>query len=98
MKAISWIYLGAGTTALLGGLYLPDWAWTFPYLALPASGSSTSVDTAGYTVLTGGSAPDSPTGVPGAVPVGLIALGALSFLVGAAGLLRRRTTAIPVTA
>jgi hypothetical protein len=32
--AIPWIYLGAGMTALLGALYLPDWAWTFPYLAL----------------------------------------------------------------
>ena len=32
--AIPWIYLGAGTTALLGGLYLPDWVWTFPYMVL----------------------------------------------------------------
>lgn len=32
--AIPWIYLGAGTTSLVGGLYLPDWAWTFPYLML----------------------------------------------------------------
>lgn len=29
--AIPWIYLGSGCGALLGGLFLPDWAWTVPY-------------------------------------------------------------------
>jgi hypothetical protein len=32
--AIPWIYLGAGSMSLLGGLFLPGVAWLFPYLLL----------------------------------------------------------------
>lgn len=32
--AVPWIYLGAGITALVGGLYLPDGTWMIPYLVL----------------------------------------------------------------
>ncbi len=32
--AIPWIYLGAGSGALMGGIFLPDWAWTLPYAFL----------------------------------------------------------------
>ncbi len=32
--AVPWIYLGSGTGALLGGLYLPDPSWIFPYTGL----------------------------------------------------------------
>jgi hypothetical protein len=32
--AIPWIYLSIGTAALLGALYLPDWAWQLPYAGL----------------------------------------------------------------
>jgi hypothetical protein len=32
--AIPWIYLISGTISLLGGLYLPDWAWPLPYAVL----------------------------------------------------------------
>jgi hypothetical protein len=32
--AIPWIYLGSGTISLLGGLYLPEWAWRLPYAVL----------------------------------------------------------------
>lgn len=32
--ALPWIYLGAGTASLLGGLFLPETAWLVPYLLL----------------------------------------------------------------
>lgn len=32
--AIPWIYLTSGTLSLLGGLYLPEWAWQLPYALL----------------------------------------------------------------
>lgn len=32
--AIPWIYLTSGTLSLLGGLYLPEWAWPLPYALL----------------------------------------------------------------
>jgi len=32
--ALPWLYLGTGSAALLGGLYLPDTSWYLPYLAL----------------------------------------------------------------
>lgn len=32
--AVPWIYLGTGSAALAGGLYLPDDSWYLPYLAL----------------------------------------------------------------
>ncbi len=32
--AVPAIYLGSGTGALLGGLYLPDPSWMLPYVAL----------------------------------------------------------------
>lgn len=32
--AIPWIYLAAGTVCLLGGLFLPETAWLYPYLVL----------------------------------------------------------------
>jgi hypothetical protein len=32
--AIPWLYLGIGTASLMGGLYLPDSLWAYPYLVL----------------------------------------------------------------
>jgi hypothetical protein len=32
--AVPWIYLGCGTGALLGGVFLPDPTWFLPYLLL----------------------------------------------------------------
>lgn len=32
--AVPWIYLGTGSAALAGGLYLPDGSWYLPYLVL----------------------------------------------------------------
>ncbi|MCC7330115.1 MAG: hypothetical protein IT484_08190 [Gammaproteobacteria bacterium] len=36
--AVPWIYLGTGSAALLGGLYLPEDDWYLPYLALGGVG------------------------------------------------------------
>lgn len=36
--AVPWMYLGMGSTALLGGLYLPDTSWYLPYLAMAGVG------------------------------------------------------------
>lgn len=36
--AVPWVYLGTGTAALAGGLYLPEESWYLPYLALAGLG------------------------------------------------------------
>jgi len=36
--AVPWIYLGTGSAALLGGLYLPEDDWYLPYLVLGGVG------------------------------------------------------------
>ena len=69
---------------------------SFPYLALPLSGSvvkSSPPAQSGKTLLTGG-ADDTPSGGFPAQDVGLIGLGVLALVAGAAAARRTRTTSV----
>lgn len=71
---------------------------SFPYVALPHSGSdvdggaSAAKAPAGYTVLDGGSYDGTATAGPSTLPIGLIGAGALFLLVGGIGFARRPVT------
>ncbi|HVQ17758.1 MAG TPA: DUF4331 domain-containing protein [Actinomycetes bacterium] len=73
---------------------------TFPYIALPHSGSDAdsmaAVAPSGYTALTGGAYDGSTAAGTSSLPVGLLGAGALFVLLGGIGLVRRPVTA-PVT-
>jgi Domain of unknown function (DUF4331) len=70
----------------------------FPYLALPLSGSAVKSSPAaqsGKTLLTGGADDSSPSGGFPAPEVGLIGLGVLALVAGAAAARRTRTSPAP---
>ncbi len=73
---------------------------TFPYVALPASGSdATPHNAGGFTPLTGGDAPTNPTAGPSALPalpLSAIAIGLLA-LAGGAVVWTKRPTGAPTT-